>query len=127
MAEKRAAIDVDAMLEKPLDQLSAADFVTVLTSSGASGLHLLRYWPEKKKYELFVEPENYGTVNIGVIFKGVREKKKYEIEKEVLPEDLRKPAGAEFELNFREVLVSPVVQEKLQEIVAKEVARQLRR
>src|SRR5438477_12102773 len=80
-AKKRPAIDLDAIEDKKLSEISAADFLTALNAGGltaAAGFHV---WPEKKKVELFVGPENFGGVRVGDLFKGIREKKKVELEK----------------------------------------------
>ena len=91
MAEKRAAIDVEKLMDSPLSQISAADFLTALSRDRVSVGYLV-HWPEKKKYELFVEPENIGRLNVGSlidILKG--EKKKVELEKDLNSEIFRKP------------------------------------
>ena len=67
--ERKAAIDLEAIESTPLKSLSAVDFVTALSGAGAIGIHAMRFWPEKKKYELLTEPENLGNATIGGIFK----------------------------------------------------------
>jgi hypothetical protein len=77
--KKRAAIDIEKIRETPLAELTADRFLAALDEEKA--LDYLPYWPEKKKYELWVEPENVGRIpfeRILDILKG--EKKKYEYE-----------------------------------------------
>src|SRR5688572_761653 len=95
--ERKAAIDREALENKPLDSLSAVDFLSALSGAGAIGIQAMRFWPEKKKYELFTEPENLGKATIGGLFKGVREKKKVELEKDPRTELVHKLPGAEIE------------------------------
>jgi hypothetical protein len=52
--EKAAAIAADKLLDTPLSKLTAAQFVEALTAHQLAP-HI-KFWPEKKKYELEVEP-----------------------------------------------------------------------
>lgn len=125
--ERKAAIDMDALQEKPLDSMSAAEFISVLGRSGAIGVQAMRFWPEKKKYELWAEPENLGRVTIGGLFKGVREKKKYELEKDPRTELAHKPTAAEVEwLNPQDLVTNPAIRD-LVSTVAREVVKQIGR
>jgi len=125
--ERKAAIDLEAIESKPLDSLSAVDFVTALSSAGSIGIHAMRFWPEKKKYELFIEPENLGKTTIGGIFKGLREKKKVELEKDPRTEVVHKLPGAEIEwLNPQDLVTNPAFREAVTGI-AREVVNQLGR
>ena len=119
--QKHAAIDNVA--EKTLNDISAADFLSALDAGGLS-VHSLRVWPEKKKYELYAEPENYGGVKVGVLVRGIAEKKKVEMEKPDLLEDWRFPKRAVREVDFdpRDLLRDP---EFIRDL-AREVAHQLR-
>jgi hypothetical protein len=118
MNERKAAIDLEAIESKTLDSISAADFVSALTGAGTTGAQALRVWPEKKKVELFVEPENAGKITVGGLLKGVREKKKVELEK---------PVGSEFELiNPKDLVTNPAFREAVT-IVARDVVAQLAR
>jgi hypothetical protein len=118
-AGKKAAIDVDDIQDKTLDQVSAADFLTALNNSGRTGAMVLRAWPEKKKYELLLEPEFNRGINVGVLVGRLREKKKYELEKS-LPSEIHKAIGTEHEIfDPRQGVVDPVE-------IATEVARQLK-
>ncbi len=131
--DRKAAIDLDAMEDKALSTITAADFLTALGQSGGVAVHAMRVWPEKKKLELFVEPENLGKVTVGGILRGVREKKKVELEKDPRPEiakDLRsevlhKAPGPEFELiDPKDLVINPAVRAVITE-VAKEVVKQI--
>ena len=76
----RAAFE--KLLETPMKKIKATDFLEAL-KSGDSGVNYLIDWPEKKKVELYLEPE--GEIPFGKLFDCVRnEKKKREIE---LPPD----------------------------------------
>jgi hypothetical protein len=89
--EKKAAIDLDELGKKTLSEISAEDFLMALNAGGISLQHIT-VWPEKKKYELYVEPENLGKVNVGEILMRIRfEKKKVELEKNPGFEHLRDP------------------------------------
>lgn len=125
MSERIAAIDLEAIESRTLDSISAADFVTALAGAGTIGAQALRTWPEKKKYELFVEPENAGKVTVGGLLKGVREKKKVELEKDLRSEVYKLP-GAEVELNPRDLVINPAFREAVA-VVAREVVAQMGR
>jgi hypothetical protein len=80
MPDKQAAIDVDEVAERPLSEVSGADLLSALSISGG-GISSLMVWPEKKKVELWVEPENFGKVRVVDIIRVIRvEKKKRELE-----------------------------------------------
>ncbi|MBF6023178.1 hypothetical protein [Lysobacter niastensis] len=134
--ERKAAIDLDQIQDKPLNSISAADFLEALGRSGHSGALMFRAWPEKKKYELFVEPEFSGGISVGGLLGRFAEKKKYEIEKDWRPEihkplrsevlkdwtpEIPKPPS-EFEFNPKEWLHDPAFIRQ----VATEVAAQLK-
>jgi hypothetical protein len=122
-SERKAAIDMDALESKTLDSLSASDFLAALASTGSVGVQALRIWPEKKKYELFVEPENLGKATLGGLFKGIREKKKIELEKDPRTEVFQKVNAAEFEfINPKDLVINPAFREAVTTIV-REVAQ----
>jgi hypothetical protein len=122
MAEPKQAAISD-VLEKNLNDISAADFLSALDSGGLS-VYSLRVWPEKKKYELYLEPEHYGGIKAGSLIKGIAEKKKVELEKLSPVEDWRWPKRAAREVDFdpRDLLRDPDFIREL----AREVAVQLR-
>jgi hypothetical protein len=123
--DRKAAIDDEGLEERPLSSLSAAEFLAALSDKGTLGIHTMRFWSEKKKYELYVEPENLGKVTFGNIFRGVQEKKKVELEKDPRPEFGPKLPGAEFErFNPEDLVTNPSFREAVT-TVAREVVRQL--
>ena len=97
---KRAAIDFDAVVDKPLDQITAADFLRILQEretpgqsaatenltvrdvvhgGSVAGLHW-GPWPEKKKIEREKWPlEKFAPEKL--LVEGFHEKKKFELEK----------------------------------------------
>jgi hypothetical protein len=79
--QKRAAINLDEIDEERLRQISAADFLEALNSSTMSTItaaRVLRFFPEKKKYELEKwEPEKWTPEKQWPEF---NEKKKVELE-----------------------------------------------
>lgn len=78
-AKKQAAIDADQLRQTPLSDLTADRFLEALTRERA--VQYLPYWPEKKKYELYVEPENLGGIRLDRLLDILRgEKKKVEYE-----------------------------------------------
>jgi hypothetical protein len=78
---KKAAIDLDKLGEKKLADVSAADFLTALDAGGIELRHFT-VWPEKKKVELWQEPENYGRISVkDIVIRIQVEKKKVELEK----------------------------------------------
>ena len=126
-SDRKAAIDLDALESKTLDSLSAIDFLNALASTGSIGVQALRIWPEKKKYELFVEPENLGKATLGGLFRGIREKKKVELEKDPRTEVLQKSNAVEFEFfNPKDLVTNPAFREAVTTIV-REVATQFGR
>jgi hypothetical protein len=80
MAKRRAAIDVDQIMDRPLGDLSAVEFLQVLghPKVGLSGITILA---DKKKYELWVDEDGITRLPIGEIIGKLRgEKKKVEYE-----------------------------------------------
>jgi hypothetical protein len=115
MAQKKAAISPEAIDHKKLNEISAADFLASLNAGGTSTVSALRVWPEKKKLELWAEPEGFGGVTAGAFREWLRrEKKKLELEK---------PPGLEGFVDPRDFLRDPVFIKD----VAKEVALELKR
>ncbi|MEL7361562.1 MAG: hypothetical protein AAFN13_05790 [Bacteroidota bacterium] len=77
--KKSAAIDLGKIESTPLSELRADTFLEALVQGKV--IQYLPLWPEKKKYELYVEPENIKEVRfdrLRDILKG--EKKKTELE-----------------------------------------------
>ena len=79
---KKSAVAFEKIESTALSKLTAADLIESLQESGK--LDVLHYLPEKKKYELEIEPGVVGGLTVGRLvnvlerFKG--EKKKYEYE-----------------------------------------------
>jgi hypothetical protein len=108
-AKKRPAIDLDAIDDKKLSEISASDFLTALNAGGltaAAGFHV---WPEKKKVELLIGPENFGGIRVGDLLKGFREKKKAELEKY---------PGSELVVDPQKYLVDPAFIRQLGTVIA---------
>lgn len=123
--ERKAAIDLEQIGEKSLDEINAADFLSALNAGGLTPLRALRIWPEKKKVELWSEPENVGGASVKDVINVLGEKKKLELEKDPRVEDwvASKPAVApELEIDPRQLIRDP---EFIREL-AREVAGQLR-
>lgn len=79
MAERRAAIDVDSLMDRPLGDISAADFLQVLTHASVRPNALIL--ADKKKYELWVEETVITKIPLKEVLEKVRaEKKKVELE-----------------------------------------------
>lgn len=80
--QKRAAIQPDVDLDTPLAKISAADFISILGREKL--LPELKYWPEKKKVELEVEPivdrvRVRDLIDVLKDFRGEKKKAEYEI------------------------------------------------
>ena len=78
--EREAAIDIDEMLDRPLNKLTAAEFVQVLSHPKAQqvGSWIIS---DKKKYELWVEENQILRISVRELLDKLRgEKKKYELE-----------------------------------------------
>ncbi|MGB5051741.1 MAG: hypothetical protein WBO46_22535 [Caldilineaceae bacterium] len=78
----KAAIDLDAIGQKTLTEISAADFLAALEQSDVSIRRLVGL-PEKKKVEFWSEPETVPDNTVGDLLSYIRnEKKKLELESE---------------------------------------------
>ena len=112
MPERRSAIPPDELLERPIEQLSAAEFISALNHP-ALDQAAVRLLPDKKKYELWVEEVDVTKLTTRDLVDRLRnEKKKVEIElttKRVTEIDEPDP---------RTFLISPVVIEAIAERVA---------
>jgi hypothetical protein len=122
MAAKRAAIARDEIAESKLSDVTAAQFLEALDADPyGSAMGSLKIWPEKKKVELWTEPEHYGGISVGTIRVVLKEKKKLELEKHWSTE-IHKRVGVEDVLDPRLILRDPAFIRD----VAREVAVQLR-
>jgi hypothetical protein len=75
-----AAIDMDSVLDRPLAELSALEFIQALNHPrfASPSLGIIA---DKKKYELWVEEGTLGRYRLGDILQKLRgEKKKVELE-----------------------------------------------
>lgn len=120
MAAKKGptpAIDLDHALDQSLNELSAADLLKVLAHKDVVNTTTAQVLPDKKKYELWVEPED-GIFDVSlrdVLERLKTEKKKAEIE--------RPPGGRFDETIGRE---GQLQYERLVEDVAARVEERLR-
>jgi len=78
-----SAIPVDEKtLGKPLAELSAVQFLDILSRGDATDRAALAILPDKKKYELWVEEVSIDRFKVGELLQKLRgEKKKLELEK----------------------------------------------
>lgn len=94
MHAKKAAIQADKLDDTTLGELSAADFVEALHERRA--FSLTHHWPEKKKYELEVEPGVIDDLRfrdfVDILDRIRGEKKKTELE---IPDWWRWPINPE--------------------------------
>ena len=122
MARARtAAIDPDALMDRPLGEISAADFLQVL--SHPSVRHpALAILPDKKKYELWVEEGPIVKIPVREFIERLKgEKKKLELELPPWFEKINPPLfdkgtvyrGAELEYAQFVEEVANVVEERL--------------
>ncbi|GJL53356.1 MAG: hypothetical protein NPIRA02_04880 [Nitrospirales bacterium] len=78
--KRKAAIDIDKVMDSPLRELNAAEFVEVLNHPKVKGKHS---WiiTDKKKYELWIEETEIVNITVGELIEKLRgEKKKVELE-----------------------------------------------
>jgi hypothetical protein len=79
MPERKAAIAIDAMMDRSLSDLSAADLLQALSSPELARENTLI--ADKKKYELWVEESTVLKLSLKDVIEKVRgEKKKVELE-----------------------------------------------
>ncbi len=115
MNDRKAAIAKDDLSDKTLDQVSAAEFLSALDRNSVS----ITVWPEKKKLELYTEPENWGRFRFRDVFDVITsEKKKYELEKLPGFERVRDPIGER---------VNPAIYDRLADQIAERIAARLGR
>jgi hypothetical protein len=79
MAERKAAIDRDALMDRPMADLSAAELLRALSSPTVATEAVMI--ADKKKYELWVEESTVLKLSLADIIEKIRgEKKKVELE-----------------------------------------------
>jgi hypothetical protein len=77
--ERRAAIDVDALMKKSLNDISAADFIRLLGKRELAGISVIL--ADKKKLELWVDEGPIFETPIEAVLDKIKgEKKKLELE-----------------------------------------------
>ncbi len=109
-SKKKAAIDVDNIGQQTLAEVSAADFLDALNKKGLT-VSQLTVWPEKKKVELWAEPEDIRHVRIDEIIGVIRnEKKKVEYEK---------PPGTEMWRDPREFIYEDLLNRLVRDVEAR--------
>lgn len=96
MPARRAAIDADAMMERPLGDLSATEFLQVLSDPTIGRDAVLI--ADKKKLELWVEETVVFKIPLREVLEKIRaEKKKVELE---IPEPWRWRINPEFQMDY---------------------------
>ena len=81
MPAKKAAIPADEILSRSLSEISAADFLTLMTRDDLIDRSALTLLPDKKKYELWVDEDVVFKIPIGEIATRLKsEKLKMELE-----------------------------------------------
>jgi hypothetical protein len=74
----------DKTLAKPLEEISGAQLLEILSRGDAADRTALALLPDKKKYELWVEEGGVGRIPVGELLHKLRgEKKKLELEKQL--------------------------------------------
>jgi hypothetical protein len=122
MARARtAAIDPDALMDRPLGEISAADFLQVLSNPRVRH-PALAILPDKKKYELWVEEGPITKISVRELLERLKgEKKKLELELPPWFEKINPPVwekgnvfqGAELEYSQLVEEIANVVEERL--------------
>ncbi len=124
MAGKVAAID-EELLQRPLGEISASQFLQVLGSMDQSSSDLVLL-PDKKKYELWVDEAVIDKINVADLLEKIRgEKKKLELEKRTVIEHFKK--YTEFEFDPEDLVTNPAIREQLVAEISTEVMRRLGR
>lgn len=96
MPARKAAIDADALMDRPLEELSAAEFLQVL--SHPTLIRDAALIADKKKVELWVEENVVFKIPLREILEKIRvEKKKVELE---IPEPWRWRINPELQLDY---------------------------
>jgi hypothetical protein len=109
---KKAAIDVEQIADKPLGEISAAEFLSALQAGGITPTLGLHVWPEKKKVELWPDGENVSQVKVRDLIRViVVEKKKRELEKMATFEQVIDPLGMQTFPSLQASMISAIAQE----------------
>ena len=116
----RTAIPPDETLQKPLGELTAAEFLTALSHPSVDK-RALAILPDKKKYELWVEEDGIPKISVLDLLDRLKgEKKKLELEKFYI-EDIK--MVRENVIDPIEILRDPVVIDRIAEQVAQRLGR----
>jgi hypothetical protein len=111
MATRKAAILADDLADTPLSKLTADRFLELLSDASIS--HLGPIVADKKKYELWIE-EDLGGIKVGDFLVKLRaEKKKLELEKQRILEDIVLKRYIEDPPDPRRQIVDPVIFERI--------------
>jgi hypothetical protein len=116
----RTAIPPDEILQKPLGELTAAEFLTALSHPSVDK-RSLAILPDKKKYELWVEEDGIPKISVLDLLDRLKgEKKKLELEKFYI-EDIK--MVRENVIDPIEILRDPVIIDRIAEQVAQRLGR----
>ena len=116
----RTAIPPDESLQRPLGELTAAEFLTALSHPSVDK-QALAILPDKKKYELWVEESGIDKITVLDLLDRLRgEKKKLELEKFYI-EDVK--MIRENVIDPAQILRDPVVIDRIAEQVAQRLGR----
>lgn len=125
MPDRREAAISKDMLDRPLGELNAAEFLQALGTLRVppQSLHILA---DKKKYELWIDEGTLPKLPVGELIDKLRgEKKKLELEKRLVIEDLPK-RFSEFEFDPARG-IDPVIREELVTEIVTEVMNRMGR
>ena len=116
----KTAIPPDETLQRPLGELTAAEFLTALSHPSVDK-RALAILPDKKKYELWVEEGGIPKLSVLDLLEKLRgEKKKLELEKFYI-EDIKMVRENVFDPE--QILRDPVVIDQIADQVAQRLGR----
>jgi hypothetical protein len=125
MPDRRTAAISKDVLDRPLGELNAAEFLQALGTLRVPP-QSLAILADKKKYELWIDEGTLPKVPVGELLEKLRgEKKKLELEKRLIIEDLPK-RYTEFEFDPTRG-IDPVIREELVTEIVNEVVNRLGR
>jgi hypothetical protein len=125
MPDRRTAAISKDVLDRPLGELNAAEFLQALGTLRVPP-ESLAILADKKKYELWIDEGTLPKLPVGELVEKLRgEKKKLELEKRLIIEDLPK-RYTEFEFDPTRG-IDPVIREELVTEIVNEVVNRLGR
>ena len=125
MPDRRTAAISPDVLNRPLGELNAAEFLQALGTMRVPSQHLA-ILADKKKYELWIDEGNLPKIVVGELIEKLRgEKKKLELEKRLIVEDLPK-RHTEYEFDPTRG-IDPVIREEMVTEIVNEVMNRLGR